>query len=83
MMSLFTVICEYPVWETGARVRVNNSANQNLALRQLFAEPSRMLYNETPRSAWTGSETIHSAFSYVKHEFVVYPRSLRGVNVKC
>ena len=29
-----------------------------------------MFYNETPRSAWTGSETIQSALSYVKHEFV-------------
>ena len=55
--------------------RVNDSANQNLALRgQLLPEPG---------TVWTGSETIHTVSSYALHSSLLYTRFLHGVNVKC
>ena len=60
-----------------------NSANHNLALRQLlFAEPSPIVcyrivhYNETPCSAWTVSEANHTVPC-------CNTRCLRAVNVTC
>ncbi len=48
----------------------NYSANQNLPL------PQQML--PEPRSAWTGSETIHTVPSHALNASLLYTRTLRG-----
>ena len=53
----------------------NYSANQNLTL------PQQML--PEPRSAWTGSETIHKVPSHALNASLLYTSFLHGVNVKC
>ena len=42
-----------------------------------------MLYNETPRSAWTVSEANHTVPSYTLKTSLLYTRCLRAANVMC
>ena len=42
-----------------------------------------MLYNETPRSAWTVSEANHTVRSYTLKTSLLYTRCLCAVNVAC
>ena len=67
MLSLFTVLCDYPVWvtETGAPVRVKR-------LSQSEFSSTRAAVARTTFRLDTFRNHSHSAFSCVKREFAVY-----------